>query len=144
MRIESRRPSPAWMVPVIAAAVAAIVVPSETGAGVQARHGIEPVTCKGENGTVPTTGHAEIIHGTDGADVIFALGGSDHIYTGGGDDLVCGDTGQDRVYGGRGRDRLYGEDGGDSLNGGLGKKDLCHGARGEDQAAPSCEKRKDI
>jgi Ca2+-binding RTX toxin-like protein len=106
------------------------------------------------------TGHDELFGG-NGADFIqggngqdrlrggaehdrmFGDAGNDQMSGGGDNDYIEGEKGSDDLSGGSGDDKLLGKSGDDTMNGGAGK-DLCDGDEGHDEAAPTCERTKDV
>lgn len=77
--------------------------------------------CAGVAATIVGTNRGEGIDGTSGNDVIAAGDGGDVISGGGGKDLICGGAGDDVIRGGGGNDRLIGDSGSDAIFGNAGK-----------------------
>jgi predicted GH43/DUF377 family glycosyl hydrolase len=100
--------------------------------------------CGGKVATIVGTPGPDYIKGTRRADVIAALRGNDVVKGLGRADVVCGGAGKDRLAGGARADRLFGNAGRDYLAGGKGRPDLCHGGKGIDRGARSCEIKRKI
>jgi hemolysin type calcium-binding protein len=86
----------------------------------------------GEAQIICGTEHDDYIIGSEGDDIIFGLRGNDVIMALGGNDLVFAGPGDDTVYGGDGSNQLFGDDGNDNLVGGSGD-DLLVGGPGNDR-----------